>query len=270
MPKIVITGASGFIGSALITRLKKENIPYVGLTRKNINGLTKISSYDYYSGDQDSILIHLEQPNNLKKNSNGKEIELLEGLVSSSWQHIIYISSATVYGDQIESPRKTKEEIFGYNDYTTVKLKCEKITIDKGGTCLRFSNIFGHNMSNENVISEILSQVSHPEKIVVKNMYPIRDFLWIDDAINAIMQTIKIKPSGIINIGSGIGTSIEQLVKNVLHIVNQPNKKLFSERNEKLNSILILNINETKEILNWTPKITLEEGLSKLINYNTI
>jgi nucleoside-diphosphate-sugar epimerase len=46
LPKIVITGASGFIGSALITRLKKENIPYVGLTRKNINGLTTISSYE--------------------------------------------------------------------------------------------------------------------------------------------------------------------------------------------------------------------------------
>lgn len=270
MPKIVITGASGFIGSALITRLKKENIPCVGLTRKNINGLTKISSYENYSGDQDSILVHLAQPNNSQKNYNGEEIKLLEGLLSSSWQHIIYISSATVYGDQIESPRKTEEEIFGYNDYSTVKLKCEKITINKGGTCLRFSNIYGPNMSNENVISEILFQLSRPEKILVKNMYPIRDFLWIDDAINAILQTIKIKPSGIINIGSGIGTSIEQLVKNILHIVNQPNKKIISETNEKLNSNLILNINETKEILNWTPKITLVEGLSKLINYKNI
>ena len=111
MPKIVITGASGFIGSALITRLKKENIPYVGLTRKNINGLTTISSYDDYSGDQNSILIHLAQPNNSTKKSNGDEIVLLENLLSNSWQHIIYISSAAVYGDQIESPRKTKEKI---------------------------------------------------------------------------------------------------------------------------------------------------------------
>ena len=270
MPKIVITGASGFIGSALITRLKNENIPYVGLTRKNINGLTTISSYDDYSGDQDSILIHLAQPNNSKKKSKGEEIKLLEGLVSSNWMHIIYISSATVYGDKIESPRKTQEEIFEYNDYTTVKLKCEKITLDKNGTCLRFSNVYGPNMSNENVISEILSQVSHPKKIVVNNMYPIRDFLWIDDAIDAIMQTINIKPSGIINVGSGIGTSIEQLAKNVLHLINQPNKKLISEKNEKLNSILFLNIDETKKILNWTPEITLLEGLTKLINYNNI
>jgi UDP-glucose 4-epimerase len=201
--KIVITGASGFIGSALITRLKKENIPYVGLTRKNINGLTTISSYDDYFGDQDSILIHLAQPNNSKEKSNGEEIKTLEGLLSSNWKHIIYISSATVYGDKIESPRKTQEEIFGYNDYTNVKLKCEKITLDKNGTCLRFSNVYGPDMSNQNVISEILLQMYNSEKIVVKNRYPIRDFLWIDDAIDAIIQTIKIKPSGIINVGSG-------------------------------------------------------------------
>lgn len=266
MHKIVITGASGFIGSALITRLKKENIPFVGLTRKNINGLTTISSYDDYSGDQDSILIHLAQPNNSKEKSNGEEIKLLEGLVSSNWKHIIYISSATVYGDKIESPRETQEEIFGYNDYTNVKLKCEKITLDKNGTCLRFSNVYGPDMSNENVISEILLQMYNSEKIVVKNRYPIRDFLWIDDAIDAIIQTIKIKPSGIINVGSGIGTSIDQLVKYVLNIINKPNKLIFSESNENINSILVLNINKTKKILNWTPEITLLEGLTKLIN----
>lgn len=266
MPKIVITGASGFIGSALITRLKEENIPYVGLTRNNIKGLTQISSYAEYTSDPDSILIHLAQPNNSKIQSNGEEIELFEGLVSSNWKHIIYISSATVYGDKIESPRKTQEEILGYNDYTTVKLKCEKITLDKNGTCLRFSNVYGPNMSNENVISKILLQMYNSEKIVVKNTYSIRDFLWIDDAINAIIQTIKIEPSGIINVGSGIGTSIAQLVKSVLNIINKPNKLILSESNEIFNSILILNINETKKILNWTPKITLLEGLTKLIN----
>ena len=114
-------------------------------------------------------------------------------------------------------------------------------------------------MSNENVISEILLQMYISEKIVVKNRYPIRDFLWIDDAIDAIIQTIKIKPTGIINVGSGIGTSIDQLVKHVLNIINKPNKLIFSESNENINSILVLNINETKKILNWTPEITLLE-----------
>ena len=125
-------------------------------------------------------------------------------------------------------------------------------------------------MSNENVISEILLQMYNSEKIVVKNRYPIRDFLWIEDAIDAIIQTIKIKPSGIINVGSGIGTSIDQLVKYVLNIINKPNKLIFSESNENINSILVLNINKTKKILNWTPEITLMEGLSKLINYKNI
>jgi len=266
LPKIVITGASGFIGSALITRLKEENIHYVGLTRKNIKGLIQISSYTDYKSDLDSILIHLAQPNNSNIQTNGKEIELYEELVSGNWKHIIYISSATVYGDKIKNLRKTQEEIFEYNDYTRVKLKCEKITLEKKGTCLRFSNVYGPNMSNENVISEIILQMYNSEKIVVKNMYPIRDFLWIDDAIYAIIQTIKIKPYGIINVGSGIGTSIEQLIKCVLNIINKPNKLIFSESNEKFSSILVLNINETKKILNWEPKITLMEGLTKLIN----
>ena len=266
MPKIIITGASGFIGSALISMLKRDNIEYIGLTRKNITGLTQISSYADYSNDKNSILIHLAQPNNSKKESNGEEIELCKKLVSKNWNHIIYISSATVYGDQIDNPRKSDEEIFGYNDYTNVKLKCESIVLSKGGTCLRFSNIYGHKMSSENVISEILSQVSKSEKIVVENKYPIRDFLWIDDAVNAIIQAIKLKPSGIINVGSGIGTSIEELVKNVLNIINKPDNLIFSKKREKINSFLVLNIDDAKKILNWSPQITLIEGLSKLLN----
>jgi UDP-glucose 4-epimerase len=270
LSKIIITGSSGFIGSALISKLKKENIAYIGLSRKNINGLTKISSYADFSGDNNSILVHLAQPNNTKIESYVEEVQLFESLVSSNWEHIIYISSATVYGDQIETPRKPEEEIFEYNNYTAVKLKCEKITLNKRGTCLRFSNIFGPNMSKENVISEILFQIFNSDKIVVKNIHPIRDFLWIDDAVSAIIQTIKIKPSGIINVGSGVGISIEELAKNIIHINNKPNKFLSPKNFEKRKSVLILNIDKTKKILKWEPKTTIIDGLSKLIKLNNV
>jgi UDP-glucose 4-epimerase len=273
LDKIIITGASGFIGSALISRLKNENIEYIGLTRKKIDGLTQISEYSDYSDVKNSILIHLAQPNNLNNVSNGcEEIELLQRLLSKNWSHIIYISSATVYGDKIESPRSPDEVVFGYNDYTKVKLKSESLILNKGGTCLRFSNIYGPNMSTENVISEIIFQCLNSEKIIIKDKYPTRDFLYIDDAVNAIIQAIKLKPLGIFNIGSGVGTVIEELTNIVLKFYKEYDIPVFSIRKENGNSFLVLNIDKTKKELNWSPQVSLKQGLFKLlkneINYD--
>ena len=64
--KIIITGASGFIGSKLFKNLNKRKIECVGLTRQKIKGLKQVSSYSCFKNNQNDVLVHLAQNRNAK------------------------------------------------------------------------------------------------------------------------------------------------------------------------------------------------------------
>ena len=268
--KIIITGASGFIGSKLFKELNKRKIASVGLTRQKIKGLKQVSSYSSFKNNQNDVLVHLAQNRNTKIKNKLNEVEDFKNLIKKNWHHIIYISSTNVYGIQSTKHHVTTERVFPSNTYTETKIACEELTRRENGTVLRFSNIYGHNMDQNTIVGTIMKQLNNDGPIVLNETKSVRDFLWIDDAIESILLSIKNKPNSILNVGTGKGTSINELIKVVLQLVNTEKRYIIkNNKNHKNNSILI-DISETKKVIKWKPKISLKLGLSKILKRDKI
>lgn len=261
--QIVITGGSGFVGQHLLQHLHQQEVACLAYSRRHLPGLIQIDSYDKIPVSAKSVLVHLAQPRDLNSESDGEEIAVCEKLVAMNWHHIVYISSATVYGDQNDLPRKPHESLMPFNGYTSTKLGCESLVREARGTCLRMSNLYGPGMAQNNVLSDILRQLPGNGAIEVRDGTPIRDFLYVKDAVRAILLACLRKSDKILNVGSGIGTSITELAKLILDIAGKKERSVVSIIGKGRKSHLVLDISETESTLQWTPKIDLKTGLTK-------
>ena len=242
--KIVVTGASGFIGSALMIALKQSDHHCIGFSRSSNDDVVKISSYsDIPLAD---VLVHTaEISNQALANKLGQKYEkeasaLLSKLIKKKYGRVLYLSSGAVYGDSNEKPHKESDRILPVGVYGRVKAVSEQIVLDNAGTVIRLANTIGFGMAKENVLSEIISQLGTPGPIQIQQAAPIRDFVWKEDVIEGISKLVESNQVGIFNIGSGIGVSIGQLAKNAVVISRRRNKQVFSMQESNTLSCLIL------------------------------
>ena len=90
----------------------------------------------------------------------------------------------------------------------------------------------------------------------------------IEDALEALISLINTNISGVYNIGSGKGTSIEKLIKTVLDIVGQNDRVIESNSNDSEYSYNVLNTSNIMNKTTWKPNHNLRESLKKIIrNY---
>jgi nucleoside-diphosphate-sugar epimerase len=256
-PKIVITGASGFIGQALIKQLSKNGIDFLGFSRKETGGITTT---------EDSVLVHLAQSNDTSSKYSEEDIQLCHTLSRKPWSHIIYISSAAIYDDKKLIPHQPEELVYAKNDYTRQKLVCEKIFLNAGGTCLRFANLYGPGMGIKVVISDIMRQIPGKGPLILRDISTIRDFLWIDDATQSIISTSQRSPGGIFNVGSGNGIEVGKVAQLALDLYGENNRPVVAENSSTYTSCITLDITKTMVNLNWSPRVDITEGLLSLLN----
>ena len=268
MSTVVLTGASGFIGQVVAKKLREKRIHVICVSRKSIKGMVQVSNYQ--ESPLGDVLIHLgEESNQNIANTLGMKyvnqaLKTLETLCKK-FKRVVYASSALVYGDQIEKPRKEEETVSPTDYYSMAKILCEKAVSRAGGVSMRLSNVFGPNITKKNILNEILQQIYKPGPIVVKNASPIRDFVWIDDVGEAVVTLSLEKVSGIYNIGSGQGTQIGDLANLVLKNAGKSRKHLVATEKRKLLSCCVLNVSKIKNHTNWIVKTSLECGVQKLI-----
>ena len=271
--KIVITGATGFIGSALCKRLEKlKEYSIVKVTRSQDKfGFYKVN--DYRSTPAGDILIHLgEDTNRIRVNKAGypyqkKTKEVVKSLLKNNYKKIIYCSTSVVYGDKESEPYNEKMQTYANDTYSTAKLENEKIILSTGGTVVRLSNVLGKEIIGNNVLTDIIRQLSTNEPMILHNIRPIRDFIWIDDVVNAILRLIKIEASGIFNIGTGVPTSIYQLSKIALNISGQKDREINSVVSDAEYSYNVLNIKKLRDLTNWRPIVSVSQSIGKIVNH---
>ena len=267
MSTIYITGATGFLGSNLANDLKRKKYNVVIITRKKkllIDGFQIINMRKNFV-PSNSILIHLAESNDVKKiNRLGniyfeKATSFLKKILNYNWKHVIYASSVLVYGARCNKKHSPLKKLKPYNIYTKNKLYFENLVLKKDGTVLRFTNIYGKGMSKNNLFSDIFKQVKKKSNILeVKNLLPIRDYLWIDDAVNAIKCAIEKKPNDILNIGTGSSFSVLEIIKIIRISYNINIKNIKSIEKNKNIDVIRLNINKTKKTLDWVPETHLK------------
>lgn len=268
-PSATVTGASGFLGGAVVATLKSAGWRVFPVARSSGGGWIQVP--DYSESPSADILIHLaEDGDRSRVNAIGEPAvkaarDTLAALFSKGYGHVVYASSAAIYGDAVTEPRTTVETPIPADPYAMMKFANERQTLDHGGTVLRFSNLYGPGMSPANVLTKILAQIPGEGDLTLWDDTAVRDFLWIGDAAAAVRAAAKRRVPGIFNIGSGSGHSVREVAETALAIANQSHRRVRATNASGRISHLVLDISPTVSILGWQPQTSLSGGLAQLI-----
>ena len=266
--QVVVTGASGFLGNAILTLLTGHGVSCVGVSRVSSPGVLRVA--DYSETPVADCLIHCAEINNRwVVNSMGSAYEhqarrTLSMLMKKGFSLTVYPSSGIVYGDQWDTPRRVGDPLAIIDSYTRVKRTSEEMILASGGAVARLTNIYGPKMSSASVLSRVLEQIHRVDTISVDTLEPVRDFLWVNDASYAFARIINLGANGIFNVGSGIGVSIKELISTVQKEAGTQ-KAVVSFRETGQTSSIVLDINDTINKLGWAPKTDLNNGIKTLL-----
>jgi UDP-glucose 4-epimerase len=272
MMRVVVTGASGFLGRALMRKLVRAKTEVVGVSRQNFPGLCRVANYaDVPEGD---VLVHLAEANDRRwVDLHGLEymhdvLRTLTSLLQGRFQRVIYASSAVLYGDQGETPRTVEDPLQVTDTYTQIKYASEQLVLTAAGSgvVVRMVNLYGPGMAESNVLSTILKQLPLTGPVLVNDTTPIRDFLWIEDAAEAFASMVLGSAAGVFNLGTGKGTSIHGLARIALDVAGQPNRSIESERNQSKRSHVVVDVAHTTAVFGWRPTTALPQGINTLID----
>jgi len=276
--RILVTGSNGFIGKRLVSSLRKN-----GFTVEEFDlQAGDISSYTFNFDHLDHI-VHLaslvfvpaswENPSAFYKTNVLGTINVLE-LCRKLKCSLTYLSSY-VYGSPQYLPVDEKHPIQPASPYNHSKLLAENTcmyyatTFDFPVTVFRPVNIYGPIQSTDFLIPKIIQQVFDPsvDEIEVMDLRPKRDFLFIDDLINAIQLSINCKSSDIFNLGAGKSISVEEIIQVILGSagIKKPYRSLNNERQNEIWDVYV-NIAKATTILNWNPQTTFIKGIQQCID----
>ena len=276
---IVVTGSSGFIGSNLVKKLKELNYKIIELDLKNGSDITnwesvkKVRKFD--------VVIHLaarvfipdsyNSPREFFSNNIIATLNILE-LCRKYSAKMIYISSY-VYGIPQYSPIDELHPVAALNPYTQSKIigeqLCKGCNRDFGVPVIIFRpfNIYVQGQNDNFLIPLIIKQIKENGKIFLKDPRPKRDFIHIDDVVDAYCKAIEYKPNfEVFNLGSGVSYSVKEVAEI---LVRQAGKNVpieFSEEHRQ-NEVLdtVADISKAQNILKWVPKYSVEEGIKSII-----
>ena len=302
---ILITGCCGFIGSNMCNFLLKKNYKIIGIDnlitgrKKNIENFHSNKNFKFIEQDicepielKSSIenIFHLASPaspkdylkypiKTLKTGSLGTENILKLGLRHAAV--VLVASTSEVYGDPLQHPQK--ETYYGNVNtvgprgvYDEAKRYLEALTIayfKKHKLDVRIARIFntyGPNMKKDDgrAIPNFINQLMKNDDITIYgNGSQTRSFCYIDDTLNGLYKLINSNYNYPVNIGNDNECSINDLVVTLKNIIKSSRKTKYLKLPENDPKIRKPDINLASEILDWNPKVNLEDGLKETISY---
>jgi nucleoside-diphosphate-sugar epimerase len=273
----VVTGASGFLGRAVVAELIDRRLPVMRVARSRLDSLpgvinVQVTQYaDFAPTASNPVLIHLAETRDVAEANRRGEghveqvTNVLAGLLRNRWDHVVYGSSAVVYGDDERRPRAPHEAVSPQGPYAQGKLACEHLVIAAGGTAVRVSNVYGPGMASDNVVSDVMRQIPGNGELKVRDVAPVRDFLWAADAAAGLVAVAMRGAGGLFNLGTGKGASIGDLARRALDVAGETDRPVIAMNPDSRNSHLVLDITQTVASLDWRPVVNLDRGLAALL-----
>jgi UDP-glucose 4-epimerase len=259
---VVVTGAAGFIGRSLVARLGERGVEAVAVSGRGGHVAAPAAHGD--------VLVHLaESPLLARAQALGDAhvaatVDAMRALAAKGFARLVYASSGVVYGDQAETPRRPADAVAADGPYARAKLAAEGVVAQNGGVVARLGNVIGPGMHEGTVVSDILDQLDGDGPVRVRDLGPVRDYVWIDDVAEGLAAMALGRPTGVFNLASGRGASVAELARRALDLAGQSDRQVVGEGRTSRSS-LVLDIARTAEAFGWAPQTTLDEGLRRLI-----
>lgn len=192
---------------------------------------------------------------------------------------VIQTSTSEVYGSAAYVPIDEKHPLQPQSPYSASKIGSDSLALsfffsyDLPVSIIRPFNAYGPRQSARAVIPVIVTQALTRKEISLGNLFPTRDFTYVSDTVDGFIKIAESEKSigEVINIGSGTEISIGDLVKTILKISGKEVKVNTDSNRERPGksevSRLCADNRKAKDLIAWVPKIKLEEGLQKTIDY---
>ncbi len=282
MTKTLLFGGSGFFGPVILS--KDENIISVGRTKppsfcKNkhiqINDLDELYKLDELEFDKVIFLIGSSNHHDININIDmGIDFNVyplnkaLDYFSKKNLKKFICFTTILLYDQKkLVIPVDEMQDINPYaNKYIFSKYLSEQIVKFYQNTVpsivVRLSNIYGYTeLRRPDLIPTIMQDVFEKDKVEIWSNKPKRDFIFTEDAADAVLKILDTDYTGIINLGSGKMTSL----KLISEIIEDLSGKKIISKNHSVSGPMEFNTNIKKiiEVTGWEPKFDIKKGLEK-------
>jgi dTDP-glucose 4,6-dehydratase len=302
--RVVITGAAGFIGSHLAETLLDRDYSVVGIDNlltgdiANIAQLAgrdfqfvkhDVTNYIFVEGPVDYVLHwaspaspidYLELPiPTLKVGALGTHKAL--GLAKAKNARFVIASTSEVYGDPLEHPQK--ETYWGNVNpvgprgvYDEAKRFAEAMTMayhryhGVDTKIVRIFNTYGPRMrlNDGRAVPAFMSQVlRHEDVTVFGDGSQTRSFTYISDLVDGIIKLMLSSENDPVNIGNPVEMTIKQIAETIIRMTGSSSKIVYRPLPTDDPKQRRPDITRARTLLGWEPKVQLEEGLVKTIEY---
>ena len=311
MNKILVTGADGFIGSHLTEELIKQGYEVRAFVFYNsFNSWGWIDSFpeeiknkiEIFAGDirdPNGIRVAMEScdtvfhlaaligipfsyhsPDSYVDTNIKGTLNILQAAKLLNTKRVLVTSTSEVYGTAQYVPIDEKHPFQGQSPYSATKIGADRIaesffrSFELPVTIVRPFNTYGPRQSARAVIPTIISQLLNGiEEIILGDLTPIRDFVFVKDTVNGFIEIAKSQKTigEEINIATQSEISIGDLAQTIINIIN-PQAKIICDkqriRPEKSEVKRLCGSNEKlKKLTNWQQIYFLKDGLKETIDW---
>ena len=295
--RVLVTGGAGFVGSMLVRRLVEAGARVTVLDdlftgdpaslptgAQLVVGTVENEALVKELVSGASVVFHLAARNIIASTRDprsdfsvniGGTLNVLLAARECSIDRVVYTGSTSVYGNPRTIPINEDDGVVPLTPYAVSKLSGEHYALafyEGYGTpvsVVRYSNVFGIGQRPDNpycgVISKFFASAYEGRPLMVHgDGEQTRDFTYIDDAVAATMlAAIHPRAEGeVFNVGTGIETSVNELVRQVGVATGREMKVEHVDRRDVDNiRRRVVSIEKARRMLRWSPQVTLSDGL---------
>jgi len=309
--EVVVTGAGGFIASHLVEELVRRGAnvkAFVHYNSRNDYGLLNLVDSDVLKEIEVSmgditdpffvrnvtkgadVVFHLAAligipysyvapENYINVNIKGT-MNVLQAGLDNNVEKIVHTSTSETYGTAQYTPIDESHPLQGQSPYSASKIGADKIaesyyrSFDLPVATIRPFNTYGPRQSARAVIPTIISQALTKDEIHIGSLSPVRDMTFVKDTVKGFISVAESEKSigEVINIGSGKGYTIGDILNTILSILGKEDMKIIEKqeriRPEKSEVMeLICDNSRAKELLGWEPDFPLSQGLQQTVEW---
>jgi nucleoside-diphosphate-sugar epimerase len=284
-PVLFIVGSESFVGKNLIRHCQSRNIPYRGvdLVTSSDPNVHKADICDPSLTDEipaDSVVVHLaaisrdsdcsENPGLANKINIEGTLNVLRCAQIKNARQMIFASSEWVYGQVSNDNEQSESDVIQVHlldsIYAITKAVGERylklLRKDLDVTVLRFAIIYGPRPSNWSAVESLFDSVKNKDEVIVGSSKAGRRFIHVDDICTGILAAVGQTNFEIFNISSDSTVTLGQVIKESKRIHGTAPRVIESSP-EKI-SLRNPSNEKAKRILNWSPLVSLSDGLKSL------
>ncbi len=283
MQKIIVTGGAGFIGTHLVKALRALGYDVLvvdialdpKLDVRDPKALSESfagASTVFHLAALISVPYSIEHPKETSETNLEGTLNVLIAARDAGVKRVIFSSSAAVYGEQEKLPVEEDAMPAPMSPYALQKLASEEYLklfsniYNLETVSLRYFNIYGNGQNPDGPYASVIPKFIKAKKegkplSIIGDGSQTRDFVHVSDVVAAnisAMTSDKVGKGESINIATGKAVTIKHIVDIIGgEVVNIPPRIEIKDS--------VADIGKAKELLNWEPKVSLEEGIKTLI-----